>query len=125
MTPAVNAEEYYLELGAAQTGNVEESYEDIIVGEAATNVQVQTAGNEYSYKGSTKGQLATTEVEKLEKAMRAEILRARRMRLFMLTVIIVTFLIAVTALVLVIMKKEDGEGSAAPKQEIKAQGKQN
>ena len=125
MTPAVNAEEYYLELGATQTGNVEESYEDIIVGEAATNVQVQTAGNGSSYKGSTKGQLATTEVEKLEKAMRAEILRARRMRLFMLTVIIVTFLIAVVALVLVIMKKADGEGSAAPKQEIKAQGKQN
>ena len=125
MTPAVNAEEYYLELGATQTGNVEESYEDIIVGEAATNVQVQTAGNGSSYKGSTKGQLATTEVEKLEKAMRAEILRARRMRLFMLTVIIVTFSIAVAALVLVIMKKADGEGSAAPKQEIKAQGKQN
>ena len=125
MTPAVNAEEYYLELGATQTGNVEESYEDIIVGEAATNVQVQTAGNGYSYKGSTKGQLATTEVEKLEKAMRGEILRARRMRFFMLTVIIVTFLIAVAALVLVIMKKVDGEGSAAPKQETKAQGKQN
>ena len=125
MTPAVNAEQHYLELGATQTGNVEESYEDIIVGEAKTNVQVQTAGNGYSCKGSTKGQLATTEVEKLEKAMRAEILRARRMRLFMLTVIIVTFLIAVAALVLVIMKKEDGEGSAAPKQETKAQGKQN
>ena len=123
MTPAVNAEEYYLELGATQTGNVEEAYDDIIVGEAATNVQVQTASNGYSYKGSTKGRLATTEVEKLQKALRAEILRARRMRLFMLTVIMVTFLIAVAALILVIMKTADGEGSAAPKQETKTQGK--
>ena len=123
MTPAVNAEEYYLELGAAQTCNVEEAYDDIIVGEAATNVQVQTTSNGYSYKGSTKGPLATTEVEKLEKALRAEILRARRMRLFMLIVIIVTFLIAVAALILVIMNIADGEGSDAPKQETKAQGK--
>ena len=123
MTPAVNAEEYYLELGATQTGNVEEAYDDIIVGEAATNVQVQKASNGYSYKGSTKGPLATTEVEKLEKVLRAEILTARRMRLFMLTVIIVTFVIAVAALILVIMKTADGEGSAAPKQETKAQGK--
>ena len=67
--------------------------------------------------------LATTEVEKLEKALRAEILRARRMRLFMLTVIIVTFLVAVAALILVIMKTADGEGSDAPKQETKTQGK--
>ena len=124
MTPAVNAEEYYLELRATQTGNVEEAYDDIIVGEAAANVQVQTASNGYSYKGSTKEQLAT-EVEKLEKVLRAEILRARRMRLFMLTVIIVTFLVAVAALILVIMKTADGEGSAAPKQETKAQGKRN
>ena len=125
MTPAVNAEEYYLELGATQTGNVEEAYDDIIVGEAATNVQVQTASNGYSYKGSTKGQLATTEFEKLQKALRAEILRARRMRLFMLTVIMVTFLIAVAALILVIMKIADGEGSAAPKQETTTQGKRS
>ena len=123
MTPAVNAEEYYLELGATQTGNVEEAYDDIIVGEAAPNVQVQTASNGYSYKGSTKRPLATTEVEKLQKVLRAEILRARRMRYFMLTVIIVTFLVAVAALILVIMKTVDGEGSAAPKQETKAQGK--
>ena len=45
------------------------------------------------------------------------------MRLFMLTVIMVTFLIAVAALILVIMKIADEEGSAAPKQETKAQGK--
>ena len=72
---------------------------------------------------STKGQLATTEFEKLQKALRAEILRARRMWLFMLTVIMVTFLIAVAALILVIMKIADGEGSAAPKQETTTQGK--
>ena len=32
MTPSVNAEEYYLELEATQTGNVEEAYDDIILG---------------------------------------------------------------------------------------------
>ena len=116
MTPVVNTEENYTGLGATQTGNVEGQYDDIIE-EAATSGQVQPASKEDSYNGSTVGQLAT--------AGRAEILRARRMRLFMLTVIIVTFLITVGALVLVIMKMADGEGSAAPKQETKVQGKRN
>ena len=110
MTPAVNTDENYTGLSATQTDDVEEQYDDI-------NGQVQPASNGDSYKGSTVGQLAT--------ALRAEILRARRMRLFVLTVIIVTFVIAVAALVLVIMKMADGEGSAAPKQETKAQGKRN
>ena len=110
MTPAVNTGENYTGLSATQTDDVEEQYDDI-------NGQVQPASNGDSYKGSTVGQLAT--------ALRAEILRARRMRLFVLTVIIVTFVIAVAALVLVIMKMADGEGSAAPKQETKAQGKRN
>ena len=116
MTPAVNTEENYTGLSATQTDDVEGQYDDIIE-VAATNGQVQPASNKDTYKGSTVGQLAT--------ALRAEILRARRMRLFMLTVIIVTFLIAVAALVLVIMKMADGEGAAAPKQETKAQGKRN
>ena len=115
MTPVVNTEENYTELGVTQTGNVEGQYDDTSE-EAATSGQVQPASNEDSYNGSTVGQLAT---------VRAEILRARRMRLFMLTVIIVTFVIAVGALVLVIMKMADGEGSAASKQETKAQGKRN
>ena len=110
MTPAVNTDENYTGLSATQTDDVEEQYDDI-------NGQVQPASNGDSYKGSTVGQLAT--------ALRAEILRARRMRLFVLTVIIVTFVIAVAALVLVIMKMADGEGSAAPKQETKAPGKRN
>ena len=110
MTPAVNTDENYTGLSATQTDDVEEQYDDI-------NGQVQPASNGDSYKGSTVGQLAT--------ALRAEILRARRMRLFVLTVIIVTFVIAVAALVLVIMKMADGEDSAAPKQETKAQGKRN
>ena len=110
MTPAVNTGENYTGLSATQTDDVEEQYDDI-------NGQVQPASNGDSYKGSTVGQLAT--------ALRAEILRARRMRLFVLTVIIVTFVIAVAALVLVIMKMADGEGSAAPKQETKAPGKRN
>lgn len=112
MTPAVNTGENYTGLAAAQTDDVEEQYDDIIE-VAAKNGQVQPASNGDSYKGSTVGQLAT--------ALRAEILRARRMRLFVLTVIIVTFVIAVATLVLVIMKMADGEGSAAPKQETKAQ----
>ena len=116
MTPAVNTEENYTGLSATQTDDVEGQYDDIIE-VAATNGQVQPASNKDTYKGSTVGQLAT--------ALRAEILRARRMRLFMLTVIIVTFVIAVAALVLVIMKMADGEGAAAPKQETKAQGKRN
>ena len=116
MTPAVNTGENYTGLSATQTDDVEEQYDDIIA-VAAKNGQVQPASNGDSYKGSTVGQLAT--------ALRAEILRARRMRLFVLTVIIVTFVIAVAALVLVIMKMADGEGSAAPKQETKAQGKRN
>ena len=111
MTPAVNTDENYTGLSATQTDDVEEQYRDDI------NGQVQPASNGDSYKGSTVGQLAT--------ALRAEILRARRMRLFVLTVIIVTFVIAVAALVLVIMKMADGEGSAAPKQETKAPGKRN
>ena len=117
-TPAVNTEENYTELVPTQTGNVEGQYDDIIE-VAATNGQVQPASNGDSYRGSTVGQLATTE------APTAEILSPERMRLFMLTVIIVTFVIAVAALVLAIMKKADGEGSAAPKQETKAQGKWN
>ena len=116
MTPAVNTGENYTGLSATQTDDVEEQYDDIIA-VAAKNGQVQPASNGDSYKGSTVGQLAT--------ALRAEILKARRMRLFMLTVIIVTFVIAVAALVLVIMKRADGEGSAALKQETKAQGKRN
>ena len=116
MTPAVNTGENYTGLSATQTDDVEEQYDDIIA-VAAKNGQVQPASNGDSYKGSTVGQLAT--------ALRAEILRARRMRLFVLTVIIVTFVIAVAALVLVIMKMADGEGSAAPKQETKAPGKRN
>ena len=116
MTPVVNTEENYTELGATQTGNVGGQYDDIIE-VAATNGQVQPASNGDSYKGSPVGQLAT--------ALRAEILTARRMRLFMSTVLIVTFVIAVAALVLVIMKMADGEGSAAPKQETKAQGRRN
>ena len=116
MTPAVNTEENYTELVATQSGNVGGQYDDIIE-VAATNGRVQPASNGDSCKGTTVGQLAT--------ALRAEILRAKRMRLFMLTVIIVTFVIAVAALVLVIMKMADGEGSAAPKQETKAQGKWN
>ena len=94
-TPVVNTEENYTGLSATQTDNVEGQYDDIIE-VAATNGQVQPASNGDSYKGSTVGKLAT--------ALRAEILKARRMRLFMLTVIIVTFVIAVAALVLVIMK---------------------
>ena len=82
MTPAVNTGENYTGLSATQTDDVEEQYDDIIA-VAAKNGQVQPASNEDSYKGSTVGQLAT--------ALRAEILRARRMRLFVLTVIIVTF----------------------------------
>ena len=117
-TPVVNTEENYIELEPTQTGNLEGPYDDIIE-VTATNGQVQPAGNGDSYKGSTVGQLATTE------APTAEILSPKRMRLFMLTVIIVTFVIAVAALVLAIMKKADGEGSAAPKQETKAQGKWN
>ena len=116
MTPAVNTGENYTGLSATQTDDVEEQYDDIIA-VATKNGQVQPASNGDSYKGSTVGQLAT--------ALRAEILKARRMRLFMLTVIIVTFVIAVGALVLVIMKMADGEGSAAPKQETKAPGKRN
>ena len=116
MTPAVNTGENYTGLSATQTDDVEEQYDDIIA-VAAKNGQVQPASNGDSYKGSTVEQLAT--------ALRAEILRARRMRLFVLTVIIVTFLITVGALVLVIMKRADGEGSAAPKQETKAPGKRN
>ena len=116
MTPAVNTGENYTGLSATQTDDVEEQYDDIIA-VAAKNGQVQPASNGDSYKGSTVGQLAT--------ALRAEILRARRMRLFVLTVIIVTFVIAVAALVLVIMKMADGLGSAAPKQETKAPGKRN
>ena len=116
MTPVVNTEENYIQLVATQTGNVEGQYDDIIE-KAATSCQVQPASNEDRCNGSTVGQLAT--------AVRAEIVRPRRMRLFMLTVIIVTFVIAVAALVLVIMKMADGEGSAAPKQETKAQGKRN
>ena len=116
MTPAVNTGENYTGLSATQTDDVEEQYDDIIA-VAAKNGQVQPASNGDSYKGSTVGQLAT--------ALRAEILRARRMRFFVLTVIIVTFVIAVAALVLVIMKMADGEGSAAPKQETKAPGKRN
>ena len=116
MTPAVNTGENYTGLSATQTDDVEEQYDDIIA-VAAKNGQAQPASNGDSYKGSTVGQLAT--------ALRAEILKARRMGLFMLTVIIVTFVIAVAALVLVIMKTADGEGSAALKQETKAQGKRN
>ena len=116
MTPAVNTGENYTGLSATQTDDVEEQYDDIIE-VAAKNGQVQPASNGDSYKGSTVGQLAA--------ALRAEILRARRMRLFVLTVTIVTFVIAIAALVLVIMKMADGEGSAAPKQETKAQGKRN
>ena len=116
MTPAVNTGENYTGLSATQTDDVEEQYDDIIA-VAAKNGQVQPASNGDSYKGSTVGQLAT--------ALRAEILKARRIGLFMLTVIIVTFVIAVAALVLVIMKRADGEGSAALKQETKAQGKRN
>ena len=116
MTPAVNTGENYTGLSATQTDDVEEQYDDIIA-VAAKNGQVQPASNGDSYKGSTVEQLAT--------ALRAEILKARRMRLFMLTVIIVTFVVAVAALVLVIMKRADGEGSAALKQETKAQGKRN
>ena len=116
MTPVVNTEENYTKPGAIQTGNVEGRYDDIIE-EAATSGQVQPASNEDSCNGSTVGLLAT--------ALRAETLRARRIRLFMLTVIIVTFVIAIGALVLVIMKMADGEGSAPPKQETKAQGKRN
>ena len=116
MTPVVNTEENYTKPGAIQTGNVEGQYDDIIE-EAATSGQVQPASNEDSCNGSTVGLLAT--------ALRAETLRARRIRLFMLTVIIVTFVIAIGALVLVIMKMADGEGPAPPKQETKAQGKRN
>ena len=87
-----------------------------------TNVKVQTARNAYGYKEGMKPRQNTT--TDAENVLRQEIMiNLRRMKLFMLTAITLTFLVAVVALVLVTMKMVDGESSAPPKQETKVQGK--
>ena len=115
MTPGAN-EEYYSELQSTKNkGNVEQTYENIL-GEAVTKVKVQTARNANGFKEAMKPrQNTTTDTEIM--------INLRRMKLFMLTAITLTFLVAVVALVLVTMKMADGESSAPPKQERKVQGK--
>ena len=121
MTPGAN-EEYYSELQSTKNkGNVEQTYENIL-GEAVTNVKVQTARNANGFKEGMKPRQNTT--TDTENVLRQEIMiNLRRMKLFMLTAITLTFLVAVVALVLVTMKMADGESSAPPKQETKVQGK--
>ena len=96
MTPGAN-EEYYLELQSTKNkGNVEETYENIL-GEAVTNVKVQTARNANGYKEGMKPRQNTT--TDTENVLRQEIMiNLRRTKLFMLTAITLTFLIAVVAL---------------------------
>lgn len=121
MTPGAN-EEYYSELQSTKNkGNVEQTYENIL-GEAVTNVKVQTARNANGFKeGMKPRQNTTTDTENV--LIQEIMINLRRMKLFMLTAITLTFLVAVVALVLVTMKMADGESSAPPKQETKVQGK--
>ena len=109
----------YFELQYKTKTNVDEVYENV-GGESATNVGVQTVSHENINREANNRIQASPEVGN---AVLRDIVKVRRMQLFVVFAVVVIFLIAGAALSFVIMMTFSKNTSTVPKHDTTVQGK--